>query len=53
LSVFAPDALGPSCGTVRLVLYSGKEPQQGDARALDAAVLRQIWDDFARYRAVR
>jgi S1-C subfamily serine protease len=51
LYVFDPGALGPECGTVKLVLYSEKEPQKGDARVVDPAVVQQIWDDFAPYRA--
>lgn len=51
LYVFDPDALGPGCGTVTLVLYSEKEPQKGDRRVVDPAVLQQIWTDFAPYRA--
>ena len=53
LYVFDPDALGPACGTVRLVLYSEKDPQKGETRPVDATVLRRIWDDFAPYRSLR
>jgi S1-C subfamily serine protease len=52
LFVFAPDALGPHCGSVRLVLYSAKEPDKGDTREVEAGVLRRIWQDFAPYRAM-
>jgi hypothetical protein len=52
LSVFAPDALGPHCGTVRLVLYSEKDPQKADARDVDPKIVRQIWQDFEPYRSV-
>jgi S1-C subfamily serine protease len=51
LYVFDPGALGPQCGTVKLVLYSEKEPQKGDTRVVDPKVLQQIWQDFAAYRA--
>jgi S1-C subfamily serine protease len=50
LYVFDPEALGPSCATVRLVLYSERDPQKGEARVVDPAVLRRVWDDFAPYR---
>ena len=53
LYVFAPGALGPQCGSVKLVLYSEKEPEKGDTRVVDAKVLQQIWQDFAPYRALR
>ncbi len=51
LTVFDPAALGPSCSSVKLVLYSEKEPQKGETRVVDARVVQQIWDDFAPYRA--
>ncbi len=51
LYVFDPGALGPECGTVKLVLYSEKEPQKGDPRVVDPKVVQQIWQDFAPYRA--
>jgi S1-C subfamily serine protease len=52
LYVFDPGALGPPCGTVKLVLYSEKEPEKGDTRVVDPKVLQQIWQDFAPYRAL-
>jgi hypothetical protein len=51
LYIFAPDAIGPSCGTVKLVLFSEKEPDKGESRIVDPGVLQQIWRDFAPYRA--
>jgi hypothetical protein len=50
LYVFDPGALGPHCGSVRLVLFSEKTPEKGDTRVVDPKVLQQIWDDFAPYR---
>jgi hypothetical protein len=50
--VFDPGALGPQCGTVKLVLYSEKEPEKGETRIVDPKVLQQIWQDFAPYRAL-
>jgi hypothetical protein len=50
LYVFDPGALGPHCGTVKLVLYSEKEPTKGDTRPVDPTVLQQIWQEFAPYR---
>ena len=46
LYVFDPTALGPQCGTVKLVLYSEKEPAKGDTRLVDPKVLQQIAQDF-------
>src|SRR6266487_1507543 len=51
LYVFDPSALIPQCGSVKLVLYSEKEPEKGDTREVDPKVLQQIWLDFAPYRA--
>jgi S1-C subfamily serine protease len=52
LYVFDPGALRPDCGSVKLVLYSEKEPEKGDTRVVDPRVIQQIWDDFAPYRAL-
>jgi S1-C subfamily serine protease len=52
LYVFDPGALGPQCGSVKLVLYSEKEPEKGEARVIDPSVVEQIWQDFAPYRAL-
>jgi hypothetical protein len=46
LYVFDPAALGPACGTVKLVLHSEKEPGKADTRVVDPVILRQIWRDF-------
>lgn len=51
LYVFDPGALGPHCGTVKLVLFSEKEPEKGDVRIVDAKIVEQIWQDFEPYRA--
>jgi len=50
LYAFDPGALGPQCGTVKLVLYSEKEPEKGDTRVVDPRVVQQIWQDFTPYR---
>lgn len=50
LYVFDPDAIGPHCAAVRLTLYSVKEPDRGDNRTVDQAVVKQIWQDFEPYR---
>ncbi len=52
LYVFDPGALGPRCGSVRLVLYSDKDPEKEDAKVIDATVIQQVWQDFAPYRSV-
>ena len=51
LYVFDPGALGPQCATVKLVLYSEKEPEKGDTRDVDPKIVQRIWQDFEPYRA--
>jgi len=53
LYVFDPDALGPPCASVKLVLYSEKDPDKGETRLIDAKVVQQIWRDFASYRGLK
>jgi hypothetical protein len=47
LYVFDPASLGPQCGTVKLTVYSEKEPDKGDTRVVDPQVLQQVTRDFA------
>jgi S1-C subfamily serine protease len=50
LYVFDPAAIGPHCATVKLMLYSDKDPEKPDPRVVDAKLVQQIWQDFAPYR---
>ena len=50
LYVFDPKALGPACGSVKLVLYSEKSPDKGDTVVLDDTLLKHAWQDFAPSR---
>jgi hypothetical protein len=50
LAVFDPGALTPSCDSVKLMVYSEKDPQKADTRIVDARIVDQIWQDFAAYR---
>ena len=52
LYAFDPGALGPHCGSVRLVLYSEKEPAKGNEQVIDQTVIQHVWQDFAPYRGV-
>lgn len=52
LYVFDPDALGPHCGAVTLELFAESAPTTADPAVIDPAVLQQIWEDFAPYRAL-
>ena len=51
LYVFDPDAFGPQCATVTLSLYSEAQPERADTLAPTRAVIDQVWNDFASYRA--
>jgi hypothetical protein len=51
LYVFDADAIGPQCGTVTLSLYSEAQPQRADTLTPTPAIIDQIWNDFAAYRA--
>lgn len=53
LYAFDPGALAPPCATVKLQLYSAKEPQKADTVVVDAKIVQQIWQDFAPFRAVK
>jgi len=51
LYVFDADAIGPQCGTVTLSLYSEAQPERADTLTPARAVIDQVWNDFAPYRA--
>ena len=50
LYVFDPAALGPHCATVKLMLYSEKEPDKPETKVVDAAIVQRFWDDFKTWR---
>ena len=52
LYVFDPRALGPHCKSVRLVLFSEKEPEKADSRTVDPQLIERVWQDFAPFRAL-
>ena len=47
LYLFDPHAFGPQCASVKLVMYSEKEPDKPDTRVVDPQVLERIRGDFA------
>ena len=53
LCVFDPGALTPDCGSVRLVLYSQKSPDNGETLTVVGKLVQQVWQDFAPYREQR
>jgi hypothetical protein len=46
---YPPDAIQPSCGEVRLELYSEKEPDKASSKVLDPKAVERIWSDFQPY----
>jgi S1-C subfamily serine protease len=46
LYVFDPEALGPHCKSVKLVLSSEKAPEKRDTRVVDPKVIERIRQDF-------
>jgi hypothetical protein len=51
--VFDPGALGPQCGSVKLALFSEKQPDKADSLTVDPKVIQQIWQDFEPYRSLK
>ena len=51
LYVFDPGAFGPQCESVKLVLYSEKEPERGETQVVEPRIVQQIAQDFALYPA--
>ena len=47
---FDISAFAPQCGSVKMTVFSDKPQDKGDARTIDAAIVQQVWDDFAAYR---
>src|SRR5262245_34225650 len=41
---FDPAAIGPTCGTVSVVLSSVKDPTKTETRTVDPAIVRRVWD---------
>jgi hypothetical protein len=50
---FDPDAVGPHCGSVSLVLSSVKDPGKAETVTVAPSIIRRVWDDWAWYRASR
>jgi hypothetical protein len=50
LYVFDADALAPRCGTVKLTLYSEKEPTKPETVVVNPNIVQQISTDFAASR---
>jgi hypothetical protein len=53
LYVFDPDAFGPRCGTVKLVMHAEQAPEKGDTLVVDPKLLQRLSDEFAALRGLR
>lgn len=53
LYVFDPGAVTPECSSVKLMVYSEKEPEKPITQMVEARVITQIWQDFETYRAAK
>lgn len=51
LYVFDPGAITPECSSVKLMVYSEKEPEKPITQLVEARIVKQIWQDFDTYRA--
>lgn len=51
LYAFAPDAIGPHCGTVTFEVASEKAPDARETATLDGAALQQLWQDMAPWQS--
>lgn len=51
LYVFDPAAFAPSCGQLRLVMYSEKTPDSPDTLVVDPKILEFVRDELALYRS--
>jgi hypothetical protein len=51
--VFDPASFPPTCGAVKFLLYSEKEPEKADTKVLTPALVEQLWRDFAPLRPVK
>ncbi|MBZ5703584.1 MAG: hypothetical protein LAN84_17265, partial [Acidobacteriia bacterium] len=47
--LYAPDAVSPECGEVKLAIYSSKSDEPV-IKALDEKSVQHIWEDFDAYR---
>jgi S1-C subfamily serine protease len=48
--VFAPSAISPQCGSVKITVFPEGAPDKGDTRTIDSAIVQHVWDDFAFLR---
>jgi hypothetical protein len=47
---YQADAVTPTCGNVVLEIYSEKDPNIPESRAVDPATVQRVWSDFDPFR---
>ena len=50
LYIYPPDAISPSCGEVRIDIYSEKHPERPTSKVFKQKTVARVWDDFEPYR---
>jgi hypothetical protein len=50
LYVFAPSAISPQCGAVKITVFPEGAQDKGDTRTIDPVIVQRVWDDFAYRR---
>lgn len=50
LYIYPPDAISPSCGEVRIDIYSEKRSERPTTKLLKKQTVEQVWSDFEPYR---
>jgi hypothetical protein len=51
--VYPHDAVTPKCGTVKLQVFSAKDPDHPLEKVLDPKVVARVWEDFEPYRKLQ
>jgi len=47
---YLPGAVSPTCGALLLEIYSEKNPNTPETRAVDPATIQRVWADFEPFR---
>jgi hypothetical protein len=51
--VYPYDSVTPQCGTVKLQVFSAKDPEHPMEKVLDPKVVARVWEDFEPYRKLQ
>ena len=51
--VYPYDSVGPQCGTVKLQVFSAKDPERPVEKVLDPKVVARLWEDYEPYRKLQ